>query len=98
MGGSGIHDRHTGASPQAVIVKERPMAVRVDLNISLDGFATTTDQTPENHFGHDWARLVEAYVATRTFRARVLHDIEQGVVSPDTARSVYGYRDSLAAD
>ena len=50
------------------------MAVRVDLNISLDGFATTTDQTPENPFGPDWSRLTEAYVATRTFRARVLHD------------------------
>jgi dihydrofolate reductase len=50
------------------------MAVRVDLNISLDGFATTTDQTPENPFGPDWARLTEAYVATRTFRARVLHE------------------------
>jgi dihydrofolate reductase len=49
-------------------------AVRVDLNISLDGFATTTDQTPENPFGDDWGRLVAAYVATRTFRARVLHD------------------------
>ena len=48
------------------------MAVRVDLNISLDGFATTTDQTPENPFGPDWARLTEAYTATRTFRARVL--------------------------
>jgi len=50
------------------------MAVRVDLNISLDGFATTTDQTPENPFGDDWGRLTAAYVATRTFRARVLHD------------------------
>ena len=50
------------------------MAVRVDLNISLDGFATTTDQTPEDPFGQDWGRLVGAYVATRTFRARVLHD------------------------
>lgn len=50
------------------------MAVRVDLNISLDGFATTTDQTPENPFGEDWSRLVGAYVATRTFRERVLHD------------------------
>ncbi len=27
------------------------MAVRVDLNISLDGFATTTDQTPEDPMG-----------------------------------------------
>ena len=50
------------------------MAVRVDLNISLDGFATTTDQTPENPFGPDWARLTDAYTATRTFRARVLQD------------------------
>ena len=35
------------------------MAVRVDLNISLDGFATTTDQTPENPLGPDWAHLTE---------------------------------------
>ena len=48
--------------------------VRVDLNISLDGYASTTDQTPENPFGEDWGRLTVAYVATRTFRERVLHD------------------------
>lgn len=46
--------------------------VRVDLNISLDGFGTTTDQTPENPMGEDWFRLVGAYTATRTFRSRVL--------------------------
>jgi len=50
------------------------MPVRVDLNISLDGFATTTDQTPEEPFGQDWGRLVEHYAATRTIRERVLHD------------------------
>ncbi|KQV72605.1 dihydrofolate reductase family protein [Rhizobium sp. Root1220] len=50
------------------------MAVRVDLLISLDGFATTTDQTPDNPFGQDWSRLTSAYVATRTFQERVLHD------------------------
>ena len=50
------------------------MAVRVDLNISLDGFATTEDQTPDNPMGEDWSRLVDAYVATKTFRERVLHD------------------------
>lgn len=50
------------------------MSVRADLIVSLDGFATTTDQTPEKPFGEDWSRLVEAYVATRTFRERVLHD------------------------
>ncbi|MDQ0323996.1 dihydrofolate reductase [Pararhizobium capsulatum DSM 1112] len=50
------------------------MVVRVDLMISLDGFATTTDQTPEAPFGEDWPRLVGAYVATRTFRERVFKD------------------------
>lgn len=50
------------------------MAVRADLNISLDGFASTTDQTAENPMGEDWFRLVAAYSATRTFRERVLGD------------------------
>lgn len=45
--------------------------VRVDLNISLDGFATTTDQTPQNPFGEDWGRLTAAYLATRTMQAKV---------------------------
>lgn len=50
------------------------MAVRVDLNISLDGFATTTDQTPGDPIGKDWLRLVKAYTATQTFRKRVFKD------------------------
>lgn len=50
------------------------MAVRVDLMVSLDGFATTTDQTPEQPFGEDWARLTKAYAETRTFRKNVFHD------------------------
>jgi dihydrofolate reductase len=47
--------------------------VRIDLNVSLDGFAAG-DQTPDNPMGEDWGRLVAAYVATRTFRSRVLGD------------------------
>ncbi|GGH38677.1 dihydrofolate reductase family protein [Microbacterium album] len=43
---------------------------RVDLNMSLDGYITTTDQTPEDPFGKDWERLVAAYTATRTFQQR----------------------------
>ncbi|MGN8027914.1 dihydrofolate reductase family protein [Microbacterium sp. 22242] len=54
------------------------MAVRADLNISLDGYASTTDQTPENPMGADWSRLVQAYTATRTFRERVLGDRSGG--------------------
>jgi dihydrofolate reductase len=47
--------------------------VRIDLNISLDGYSAN-DQTPENPMGEDWARLVAAYVATRTFQKRVFGD------------------------
>lgn len=50
------------------------MNVRVDLNISLDGYATTEGATPDNPMGEDWQKLTAAYVATRTFRERVLHD------------------------
>jgi dihydrofolate reductase len=57
--------------------------VRVDLNISLDGYATTTDQTPENPFGTDWGRLVGAYVATRTFQERVLGRPGEGATGLD---------------
>ena len=74
------------------------MAVRVDLNISLDGFATTTDQTPEKPFGDDWPRLVGAYVATRTFRQRVLHDTSgQGTTGVDD-RYAAAYFDELGAE
>ncbi|MFD6700606.1 MULTISPECIES: dihydrofolate reductase family protein [unclassified Microbacterium] len=59
------------------------MAVRADLNISLDGYATTTDQTPENPFGDDWGRLVAAYTATRTFRERVMGDPSGGTTGVD---------------
>ena len=50
------------------------MGVRVDLNISLDGCATTEGGTAENPMGEDWIKLTAAYAATRTFRERVFHD------------------------
>ncbi|MDP9026020.1 MAG: dihydrofolate reductase family protein [Actinomycetota bacterium] len=50
------------------------MTVRVDLNLSIDGIAVTGDQTPENPMGDDWGRLVAPYIATKTFRERVLHE------------------------
>ncbi|WP_395726944.1 dihydrofolate reductase family protein [Nakamurella sp.] len=48
--------------------------VRIDLNISLDGYASSANPSPENPMGEDWGRLVAAYTATRTFRQRVLGD------------------------
>ena len=74
------------------------MAVRADLNISLDGYATTTDQTPENPFGEDWGRLVAAYTATRTFRERVLGDASgQGTTGVDD-RYGAGYFENIGAE
>jgi dihydrofolate reductase len=57
--------------------------VRVDLNISLDGYATTTDQTPDDPIGKDWNRLVAAYAATQTFRERVLGQPGKGTTGLD---------------
>jgi dihydrofolate reductase len=57
--------------------------VRVDLNISLDGYAATADQTPEDPIGKDWMRLVAAYVATRTFQERVLGQAGVGTTGVD---------------
>jgi len=73
------------------------MAVRVDLNISLDGFATTADQTPENPFGEDWGRMTAAYVATRTFQTRVLGKPEGGTTGVDE-RYASGYFDGVGAE
>lgn len=74
------------------------MAVRVDLNISLDGFASTADQTPENPFGEDWGRLVNAYTATRTFRSRVLHDASGGGTTGVDDKYAQAYFAELGAE
>ena len=74
------------------------MAVRVDLMISLDGFATTTDQTPENPFGDDWTRLTSAYVATRPFRERVFHDTTGAGTTGIDDRYAREYFDNIGAE
>src|SRR3954447_13307555 len=48
--------------------------VRMDLFVSLDGYTSTTDGTPDNPMGEDWGRLTAAYAATRTFHERVFND------------------------
>ncbi|MBB3159238.1 hypothetical protein FHS07_002956 [Microbacterium proteolyticum] len=65
------------------------MAVRVDLNISLDGVAMPADPSPENPMGEDWGRLVADYMATRTFRERVFGDTSgAGTTGLDTRFTV----------
>lgn len=74
------------------------MAVRIDLNISLDGFASTTDQTPENPFGDDWGRLVAAYVSTRTMRERVLGDASGAGTTGVDEKYASGYFEGVGAE
>jgi dihydrofolate reductase len=71
--------------------------VRVDLNISLDGYATTTDQTPEDLIGKDWNRLTAAYIATRTFRERVLGEAGKGTTGLDDDYAA-AYFDGVGAE
>jgi dihydrofolate reductase len=48
--------------------------VRIDLFLSLDGYAATAEPTPESPMGEGWERLTAAYTATRTFRELVFGD------------------------
>jgi dihydrofolate reductase len=66
--------------------------------ISLDGFATTTDQTPESPFGEDWPRLVGAYAATRTFRERVLKDTTGAGTTDVDDEYAKAYFDNVGAE
>ena len=74
------------------------MAVRVDLNLSLDGIAMPANQTSENPMGEDWGRLVASYVGTKTMRARVLHDeTGEGTTGVDD-RYAAAYFDGVGAE
>ena len=62
--------------------------VRVDLNISLDGY-TSAGQGPENPMGEDWGPLMASYTATRTMQQQVFGDT--------TGAGTTGLDDSYAA-
>lgn len=74
------------------------MAVRIDLNLSLDGVAAPANRTPENPMGEEWARLVEVYLGTRTMRARVLRETTgEGTTGIDD-RYAAAYFDGVGAE
>jgi dihydrofolate reductase len=60
--------------PRVALTISDMTRVHLDLFVSLDGYTSTTDDTPENPMGEDWGRLTTAYSATRTFRERVFGD------------------------
>ncbi|MFF2051128.1 dihydrofolate reductase family protein [Leifsonia sp. NPDC058194] len=69
------------------------MAVRIDLNISLDGVAV-----PEDPMGAEWGRLVEHYTATRTFRERVFHDTTGAGTTGVDDRYAAAYFEGIGAE
>ncbi len=74
------------------------MGVRVDLNISLDGYATSEGVTSDNPMGEDWNKLTAAYAATRTFRERVLHDTSGTGTSGVDDRYAAAYFEGIGAE
>lgn len=74
------------------------MAVRIDLNISLDGVVAPADQSPENPMGRDWGRLVETYIGTRTMRERVLGETTGEGTTGIDERYAAAYFDNVGAE
>lgn len=74
------------------------MAIRVDLNISLDGVAMPADPTPENPMGQDWGRLVADYMATKTFRGRVFGDASGAGTTGVDDRYAAAYFEGVGAE
>ncbi|GAB2456906.1 dihydrofolate reductase family protein [Jatrophihabitans fulvus] len=61
--------------------------VRIDLNVSLDGFASG-EPTASHPMGEGWDRLTAAWVSTRTFRARLGDTSGTGTTGLDDAYAV----------
>jgi dihydrofolate reductase len=74
------------------------MSVRLDLNISLDGVAMPAGQTADEPMGEHWNRLVAAYAATRTFRARVMLDTSGKGTTGVDERYAVEYFDGIGAE
>jgi dihydrofolate reductase len=71
--------------------------VRIDLNISLDGFASG-DPRSENPMGEDWEQLTAAYVATRSFRQRVFGDTSGAGTTGIDDSYVAGHFEGIGAE
>jgi dihydrofolate reductase len=72
--------------------------VRIDLFLSLDGYAATAEPTPTSPMGEDWERLTAAYAATRTFRATVLGDSSGAGTTGIDERYAAAFFDGVGAE
>lgn len=74
------------------------MTVRIDLNLSLDGIAMPSGQSRENPMGEDWGTLTADYVATKTFRERVLHESSGAGTTGVDDRYAAAYFEGIGAE
>ena len=72
--------------------------VRIDLFLSLDGFAATAEPTPESPMGEDWERVTSAYTATRTFRRMVFGDTSGAGTTGVDEKYASGFFDGIGAE
>ena len=72
--------------------------VRIDLFLSLDGYAATAEPTPESPMGEDWERLTAAYAATRTFREMVFGDTSGAGTTGIDERYAAAFFDGVGAE
>jgi len=72
--------------------------VRIDLFLSLDGFAATAEPTPESPMGEDWERLTAAYSATRTFREKLFGDTSGAGTTGIDEKYAAAFFDNIGAE
>lgn len=72
--------------------------VRMDVFLSLDGYAATAEPTPESPMGEDWERLTAAYTATRTFHEKVFGDTSGAGTTGVDERYAAGFFDGVGAE
>jgi len=72
--------------------------VRIDLFLSLDGYAATAEPTPESPMGEDWERVTSAYTATRTFRRMVFGDTSGAGTTGVDEKYASGFFDGIGAE
>jgi dihydrofolate reductase len=72
--------------------------VRMDLFLSLDGYAATAEPTPESPMGEDWERLTSAYVSTQTFRRKIFGDTSGAGTTGVDDRYASAFFDGIGAE
>jgi dihydrofolate reductase len=72
--------------------------VRMDLFLSLDGYAATAEPTPESPMGEDWERLTSAYVSTQTFRRKIFGDTTGAGTTGVDDRYASAFFDGIGAE